>query len=131
MSNIMTFTGNLGNDAEVQILPSGTPVLKFKIANNVGYGTKRNTTWFNVSLFGKLAESTKFTDLMLKGTNVFLSGEFSARTFTGKDGSQKYSLDITANTVELIGNHSTTSSSVAPSPKSDPYQSDMDFDIPF
>jgi len=126
----MTFTGNLGNDAEVQILPSGTPVLKFKVANNVGYGNKRNTTWFNVSLYGKLAESTKFTDLMLKGTNVFLSGEFSARTFTGKDGSQKYSLDITANTVELIGHHSTTSAFAA-APKSDAYQSDIDFDIPF
>ena len=58
MSNVFSFTGTVGRDAEVRYAPSGLAVLSFTVANNIGFGEKQQTLWIQVTLFGKRAEGT-------------------------------------------------------------------------
>ncbi len=102
MSNVISLTGNLGQDAETRYMTNGTAVLTFSVANATGYGDHKKDTWYRVSLFGKQAES-KLKDYLKKGQSVFVSGEFSPNEYQAKDGATKVSYEIRANIVELIG----------------------------
>ncbi|NOQ13977.1 MAG: single-stranded DNA-binding protein, partial [Methyloprofundus sp.] len=56
MSNVFSFTGTIGRDAEVRTIPSGQKVLNVTVANNVGFGSREQTLWVQVALWGKRAE---------------------------------------------------------------------------
>lgn len=78
----ITVLGKLGKDVEVKSV-NGTTLAKFSIAENVGFGDKQVTIWYDGSLWGKQAES-KLIDYLNKGTQVHVSGEFSQREYNGK-----------------------------------------------
>jgi len=105
LSNNFSFTGTLGRDSEVRALPSGTSVLNFTVANNIGFGDKQKTLWIRVAVFGKRAEG-KLSEYLLKGTKVFISGELSQNEYQANDGTTKTSLELNANVVDLIGSKS-------------------------
>jgi single-strand DNA-binding protein len=107
MSNVFSFTGACGNDAEVRYSAAGLAVLNVNVANNVGYGDRRQTIWIRVALFGKLAEGT-LKDYLKKGQQVFVSGELTQREYRANDGTIKNSLELTANIIELIGKKNDT-----------------------
>jgi single-strand DNA-binding protein len=102
MSNVFSFTGRLGRDAEMKSLPSGTSLLTCNVANDVGYGDKKTTLWVTVNVFGKRAEG-RLVDFLRKGQQVFVSGELNIREYQGGDGTTKKITEVTANVVELIG----------------------------
>jgi single-strand DNA-binding protein len=110
MSNVFSFTGACGNDAEVRYLPSGLAVLNVNVANNVGYGDKRQTMWIRVALFGKPAEGS-LREYLKKGQQVFVSGELTLREYRANDGTMKNSLELNANVVELVGSSKRNESS--------------------
>jgi single-strand DNA-binding protein len=76
MSNVFSFTGTIGRDAEVRYAPSGMAILNITVANNIGFGDKQQTLWIRVALFGKRAEGS-LKDYLKKGQQVFVSGELS------------------------------------------------------
>ena len=78
----ITVLGKLGKDVEVKSV-NGTTLAKFSISENVGFGDKQVAIWYDVSLWGKQAES-KLIDYLNKGTQVHISGEFSQREYNGK-----------------------------------------------
>ena len=102
MSNVFSFTGACGNDAEVRYSPSGLAILHVNVANNIGYGDKRQTLWVRVTLFGKQAEGS-LKEYLKKGTQVFVSGELSLNEYRANDGTMKTSLQMVANVLDLIG----------------------------
>lgn len=102
MSNVFSFTGTVGRDAEVRYAPSGLAVLSFTVANNIGFGDKQQTLWIQVTLFGKRAEG-QLQNYLKKGQQVFVSGELTQREYQAKDGTTKTSLDLNANIIDLIG----------------------------
>lgn len=102
MSNVFSFTGTVGRDAEVRYAPSGMAVLSFTVANNIGFGEKQQTLWIQVTLFGKRAEG-QLQNYLKKGQQVFVSGELTQREYQAKDGTTKTSLDLNANIIDLIG----------------------------
>lgn len=99
--NIWSFTGRLGRDAEIKHLSSGTSVLEFSPAVDVGYGEKKTTLWPRCSLFGD--RGTKLAQYLTKGTQVAVSGEVNMREWQDKDGGKRSSLEVRVNAVELIG----------------------------
>lgn len=105
MSNVVSFTGTIGRDAEVRYLPSGQAVLNVSVANNVGFGDRQQTLWFRVVLWGKRAEGN-LKDYLLKGQQVFISGEMTQSEYQGKDGTMKTVLEVNANIVDLVGKRS-------------------------
>lgn len=67
---------------------------------------QERTNWFRVTAWGTQAENLDRMaqqGWLVKGRTVFVSGRFEAREYTGNDGAQRTSLDITANEVQLVG----------------------------
>ena len=89
MSNVISFTGTVGRDAEVRSTASGQTVLNIAVANNIGFG-------------GKRAEGS-LKDYLKKGQQVFISGELTQSEFVGTDGVKKTTLEINATIVDLVG----------------------------
>ncbi len=102
MSNVFSFTGTVGRDAEVRYTASGMAVLSVTVANNIGFGDKQQTLWLRVSLFGKRAEGA-LPNYLKKGQQVFVSGELSQNEYQANDGTTKTSLEVIANIIDLIG----------------------------
>jgi single-strand DNA-binding protein len=102
MSNVFSFTGTVGRDAEVRYLPSGQAVLNVTVANNIGFGDKQQTLWVRVALWGKRAEG-QLQNYLKKGQQVFVSGELTQREYQANDGTTKTSLELNANILDLVG----------------------------
>lgn len=74
--NSFIITGRLTADPELSMVgTANVSLLKFSVANNTGYGNKKNCTFFNCSLWGKRAETMK--QYLFKGTQVGLVGQFT------------------------------------------------------
>ena len=56
MSNVMSFTGACGKDAEIRHTPSGALVLSVTVANKIGFGDKQKILWIRINVWGKRAE---------------------------------------------------------------------------
>ena len=102
MSNVFSFTGTVGRDAEVRATPSGQSLLSFTVANNIGFGDRQQTLWVRVTLWGKRAEGS-LQNYLKKGQQVFISGELSQREYQANDGTTRTSLELNANIVDLVG----------------------------
>ena len=116
MSNVFSFTGAVGKDAEVRNTPSGQTVLSVTVANNIGFGDKQQTIWVRVSLWGKRAEGS-LAQYLKKGQQVFVSGELSMREYQATDGSTKTSLELNANIIDLVGKRNEQAGHVAKAPQ--------------
>lgn len=129
MSNVFSFTGTVGKDAEVRYSPSGVAILNVTVANNIGYGDKQQTLWIRVALFGKRAEG-QLKDYLLKGQQVFVSGELTQSEYKANDGTTKTSLELNANIIDLIGKKD-VSAPQRPAPARQVAADDFNDDIPF
>jgi len=102
MSNVFSFTGAIGRDAEVRTTPGGHTVLNVTVANNVGFGDRQQTLWIRVALWGKRAEG-QLQNYLKKGQQVFVSGELTQGEYQANDGTTKTSLELNANIIDLVG----------------------------
>lgn len=80
--NVLTFTGNLGNDCRTGNA-GGTAVCNFPVAMKYGYGDKAQTIWVDCALWGKQAESG-LVNYLKKGQMVAVSGEMGTSEHDGK-----------------------------------------------
>ena len=92
--NVITFTGNLGKDAERKSMSDGTAVLRFSVADS--QGKDKPAIWWNCDLYGKRAES--LAQYMVKGQQVTVTGTVSEREYEGK----KY-MSVRVNDLALQG----------------------------
>jgi single-strand DNA-binding protein len=153
MSNVFSFVGTCGRDAEVRYLPSGQAVLNVNLANNIGFGDKQQTLWVRVALWGKRAEGNLKT-FLVKGQQVFVSGELTMSEYKANDGTMRSALELNANIIELVGKRNeggqpqqnyqpapqanyqsapsgAPSQSYAPAPAQQPSGSHDNFDAPY
>ena len=141
MSNVVSFTGTVGRDAEVRTTPNGQVVLNVTVANNIGFGDRQQTLWVRVALWGKRAEG-QLQNYLKKGQQVFVSGELTQREYQANDGTMKSSLELNANIIDLLGKRNEQSASQpqqsyqaqAPQQQATPQgyqQSDNYDDVPF
>ena|SRR5258708_33787996 len=103
--NKMILIGNLGREPEMSYTQSGTAVTKFSLAvsrsaKNAGGEWVRETDWYNITLFGKLAETSN--QYLHKGSKVYLEGRLTPRKYTDRNGKEATSLDIIANEMEML-----------------------------
>jgi len=115
MYQSLTIVGNLGRDPEMRFTPGGTPVTKLSVATNRKYTGAdgqlvKETTWFNVSIFGKQAEAC--AQYLKKGSKVLVEGRLQGDKSTGgprvweKDGRHGASFDVQANSVTFMDSKS-------------------------
>lgn len=97
--NNLSIVGRVGKDAEVRDA-GRNKVVNFSLAWSSPFGEKE-TTWFNVSLFGE--RFVKLATYIKKGDQLGVNGEVSLRKYTTKDGDERTSLEINGTNVTLLG----------------------------
>jgi single-strand DNA-binding protein len=107
--NKAILVGFVGNDPEVRYLDSGTPMAKFSLATSENYTNKSGekvsqTEWHNIVLWRSLAEVTE--KYVKKGSQVYVEGRIRTRSWDDKDGNKRYTTEINADTMQLLGKRS-------------------------
>jgi single-strand DNA-binding protein len=105
--------GNIGNDAEVRTLDSGTIAISFSVGVSESYVNKQgekvsNTTWFNCTKWVQPGQSTKIAEYLTKGNKVAVEGKITARGFIKGDNTAGASLELNVREIELVGSKQTT-----------------------
>ena len=98
--------GNLGKDPELRRLDDGRAVANFSIATSETYKNKSgekvtNTEWHNVVLWTPLAEIAE--SYLKKGSQVYIEGKISNRSYEDKDGVKKYISEVVGRDIRLLG----------------------------
>ena len=92
----LTIAGNIGKDAELRSTGKGEQVAGFSVGVTDGFGDNKRTLWFDVSIWGKRAET--LAPMLTKGGKVCVSGDLSTREYDGKTY-----LTLRASEVTLMG----------------------------
>lgn len=116
--NKITITGRLGRDSELRSLPDGSPILAFAVADDVGFGDKKKTQWFNCSIFGKRGQALEAH--LKKGQQVTAFGSLDLREWTDKDGAKRVTPEIRIDDIALTGDRQSTTPAPAPNPVARP-----------
>jgi single-strand DNA-binding protein len=144
--NKVIIVGNVGRDPETRYMPSGDAVTNISVATSDRYKDKQtgemkeNTEWHRIAFFGKLAEIAG--QYLKKGSQVYVEGRLRTRKWTDQSGQEKYSTEIIADSMQMLGARMAGSGDAAePSSRSKPSDSSvnqaptglgaMDDDIPF
>jgi single-strand DNA-binding protein len=105
--NKVIIVGNLGRDPEVRYTPNGSAVCNVTVATsrvrkNKDSGDKtEDTEWHRVVFFDKLAEIAG--EYLKKGRSVYVEGRLQTRKWTDKDGVEKYTTEIVASEMQMLG----------------------------
>ena len=86
--------------------PGGQAVTSFSVASSRRYRTaegeqREETEWFNVSAFGRLSEICN--QYLTRGQQVYVEGRLKGRSYTDRDGQPRYSLEVTATEMQMLG----------------------------
>jgi single-strand DNA-binding protein len=150
--NKVILVGNLGKDPETRYMPEGGAITNITLATTYtwkdkGSGDKKEETeWHRVAFFGRLAEIAG--EYLKKGSPCYVEGRLRTRKWTDKEGNDRYTTEIVADSMQLLGSKrdsgggdamreppaefSRSEASSKPAAKKPAGQiNDMDDDIPF
>jgi len=105
--NKVILVGNLGADPETRYTTSGSAITSIRIATSESWKDKQTgeqqerTEWHRVKFFGRLAEIAG--EYLKKGRQVYVEGSLRTDKYTDKDGVERYSTDIIANEMQMLG----------------------------
>jgi len=120
--NKVILVGNLGQDPEVKYMPSGGAVTNISIATTDSWKDKatgekkENTEWHRVVFFNRLAEIVG--EYLRKGSQVYIEGNLRTRKWQDQNGVDKYTTEIVAREMQMLGGRAGGSSDFAPSQQS-------------
>lgn len=126
--------GNVGKDPEIRYSADGKAIANFSVATSSSWKDKagakqEQTEWHRISAFGKLAEI--IGEYIKKGSQIYIEGRIQTRKWTDKDGVEKYSTEVIADQMTMLGGPKLEApakpAAKAPAGKFD----DMSDDIPF
>jgi single-strand DNA-binding protein len=131
--NKVILIGNLGRDPEVKYLPDGGAITNVSIATTDTFkgkdGSKQDKTeWHRVVFFSRLAEIAG--EYLKKGSQVYIEGRLQTRKWNDKDGIEKYSTEIIADKMQMLGKSDKPNTGTT-EPKSSKANNDFPDDIPF
>ena len=147
--NKVILIGHLGQDPEVRALPSGSSIANLRIATTESWKDKQSgefkeqTEWHTVVLFGRTAEVA--AEYLKKGSQVYIEGSLRTRKWQDKQGQERYTTEIVANEMLMLGGRSSGAGAAAPEARDRPEMAepagraepaarggnDFDDDIPF
>ncbi len=105
--NKVILIGNLGRDPEIRYLPNGDAVCNVTLAtteswNDKASGERRELTeWHRVTLYRKLAEIAG--QYLKKGSQAYFEGRLRTRKWQDKDGADRYTTEIEASEMKMLG----------------------------
>lgn len=108
--NKVILVGNLGKDPDIRYMPSGAAVANVTIATNESWKDKNTgemrekTEWHNVVFFNRLAEIVG--EYLKKGSQVYVEGRLQTRKWQDKSGNDRYTTEIIASEMQMLGGRS-------------------------
>ncbi|MFM9925774.1 single-stranded DNA-binding protein [Variovorax sp. H27-G14] len=105
--NKVIVVGNLGRDPEMRTFPSGDQVANVTVATTDRWKDKQSgemreaTEWHRIVFNGRLAEIAG--QYLRKGSQVYVEGSLRTRKWTDKDGAEKYTTEIRADQMQMLG----------------------------
>ena len=105
--NKVMLIGNLGADPEVRYTAGGAAIANIRLATAESWRDKESgdmqerTEWHRVAFFGRLAEIA--AEYLKKGSQVYVEGSIRTRKWNDKDGTERYSTEIVANEMQMLG----------------------------
>ncbi len=117
--NKVIIVGSLGADPEVKQLASGNAVANISVATNESWKDKNSgeniekTEWHRIVVFGKLAEICG--QYLRKGSQVYFEGKLQTRKWQDQSGQDRYSTEIMANEMQMLGGRNSSASEVTES----------------
>jgi single-strand DNA-binding protein len=104
--NKVILVGNLGRDAELRVTPGGAAVATLNLATTEVWNDRQGqrqekTEWHRIVLWGKQAESLQ--EYLVKGKQIYVEGRLQTRQWDDKDGNKRYTTEIKADRVTLLG----------------------------
>jgi single-strand DNA-binding protein len=158
--NKVIIIGNLGRDPETRYMPNGEAVTNITVATTESWKDKNSgekkelTEWHRITFYRKLAEIAG--QYLKKGSQVYVEGRLQTRKWTDKDNIERYTTEIIADSMQMLGSRqgggggsapmdedygssapipsqqsAAPASSSRPASRPAPNFSDMDDDIPF
>ena len=145
--NKAIIVGNLGRDPEVRYSASGNAIANVTVATTDSWKDRQSgerqerTEWHRVVFFNRLAEIV--AEYLKKGSQVFIEGRIQTRKWEDKDGNERWTTEIVANEMQMLGSRGgggvqggpADDSGAAPAPggggSSGFSDSEFDDDIPF
>ncbi len=103
--NKVILVGCLGKDPELKFTPSGQAVCNFSLATSESFKDKNGekqskTEWHNIVIWGKPAEIAN--QYLKKGSQVYLEGKITTRSWDDKEGNKKYTTEIVVNSFQFL-----------------------------
>lgn len=106
--NKVILIGNLGKDPEIRYAPSGGAICNVRLATTRSWKDKASgerkeeTEWHSVVFYDRLAEIAG--EYLKKGRSVYVEGRLKTRKWQDKDGQDRYTTEVIANEMQLLGN---------------------------
>jgi len=137
--NKVILIGHLGQDPETRYMPSGGAVTNLRVATSESWKDKttgdqqERTEWHTVAMFGRLAEIA--AEYLRKGSQCYIEGRLRTRKWQDRDGNDRWTTEIVANEMQMLGGRSDSSAPAraaeSSAAMSGPPAADIDDDIPF
>lgn len=125
--NKVILIGNLGNDPDIRYTAGGAAVANISLATaeswkdkNTGEQQER-TEWHRIVFFSRLAEIVG--EYLRKGSQIYVEGRLQTRKWQDKEGNDRYTTEIVANEMQMLGSKSGGSASSDSAPQSAPSSS--------
>jgi single-strand DNA-binding protein len=115
--NRVILIGNVGRDPETRYAASGDAITNLSLATSDTWKDKNGerqerTEWHRVSFFGKIAEIAG--QYLRKGSQVYIEGRLQTRKWTDKEGQERYTTEIVADRMQMLGSRSSNTESDEP-----------------
>lgn len=115
--NKVILVGNLGRDPEVRYTPDNNAITNISVATTDRYKDKHSgeqkeiTEWHRVVFFNRLAEIAG--EYLKKGSQVYIEGRLRTRKWTDQSGVEKYTTEIIADQMQMLGSRNSSGGGVA------------------
>ena len=119
--NKVILVGNLGADPETRYTASGSAVTNIRLATTDSWRDRQSgelqerTEWHRVVFFSRLAEIA--AEYLRKGSQCYIEGRIQTRKWQGQDGQDRYTTEIVASDMQMVGSRGGSGGGGAPPPR--------------
>ena len=117
--NKVILVGNLGRDPETRYTTSGDAVTNIRLATTDTWKDKagekqERTEWHNIVFYGRQAEIAG--EYLKKGRQIYVEGRLQTRKWQDKEGQDRYTTEIIADRMQMLGSREGSGAPVAAEP---------------
>ncbi len=115
--NKVLLIGNVGKDPDVRHLEGGVTTATFTLATTERFKDREQTEWHNIVVWRQLADLAE--KYIRKGSQLYVEGRIRTRSWDGQDGQKRYTTEIVADAIQLLGRRGENAGPGVPPPTVD------------